>query len=67
MPTSAAARESARPDWRPVINDASYAANVTNEGGYGGTYRFLKNVVGMWIAQQRRAMARRRNRSTATT
>jgi len=40
---------------RPVINDASYAANVTNEGGYGGTYRFLKNVVGMWIAQQCRA------------
>lgn len=40
---------------RPVINDASYEANVTNEGGYAGTYRFLKNVVGMWIAQQCRA------------
>ena len=40
---------------RPVINDASYRANVTNEGGFGGTYRFLKNVVGMWIAQQCRA------------
>ncbi|MCZ2095554.1 MAG: rhamnulokinase [Anaerolineae bacterium] len=39
----------------PVINDASYQANVTNEGGYGGTYRFLKNVVGLWIAQQCRA------------
>ncbi|NLX10930.1 MAG: rhamnulokinase [Chloroflexi bacterium] len=39
----------------PVINDASYAANVTNEGGAEGTYRFLKNVVGLWIVQQCRA------------
>src|SRR5690606_34674274 len=39
----------------PVITDASYQANFTNEGGYGGTYRFLKNVVGLWIAQQCRA------------
>jgi len=39
----------------PVINDASYAANVTNEGGYPNTYRFLKNVIGLWIAQQCRA------------
>ncbi len=39
----------------PVINDASYQANVTNEGGYGGTYRFLKNVVGLGIAQHCRA------------
>ncbi len=39
----------------PVINDASYAANVTNEGGVNGTFRFLKNVVGLWIAQQCRA------------
>ena len=39
----------------PVINDASYAANVTNEGGANGTFRFLKNVMGLWIAQQCRA------------
>lgn len=39
----------------PVINDQSYAANVTNEGGVGGTFRLLKNVVGLWIAQQCRA------------
>ncbi len=39
----------------PVINDASYAANVTNEGGAYGTFRFLKNVMGLWIAQQCRA------------
>ncbi len=36
----------------PVIDDRSYAANVTNEGGVGGTYRLLKNVMGLWLAQQ---------------
>jgi len=39
----------------PVINDASYAANVTNEGGAGGKFRLLKNVMGLWLAQQCRA------------
>lgn len=39
----------------PVITDATYHANVTNEGGAYGTFRFLKNVVGLWIAQQCRA------------
>ncbi|MCL4834903.1 MAG: rhamnulokinase [Caldilineaceae bacterium] len=39
----------------PVINDASLAANVTNEGGVYGTYRLLKNVMGLWIVQQCRA------------
>jgi len=39
----------------PVINEAAYAANVTNEGGAYGTFRLLKNVMGLWIAQQCRA------------
>jgi rhamnulokinase len=39
----------------PVINETSYQANVTNEGGAYGTFRFLKNVMGLWIAQQCRA------------
>jgi len=38
----------------PLINDASYGANVTNEGGVGGTFRLLKNVQGLWLAQQSR-------------
>ena len=25
--------------------------NFTNEGGYGGTYRFLKNIMGLWMIQ----------------
>lgn len=37
---------------KPVINDATYAANLTNEGGYDGTFRLLKNIMGLWIAQQ---------------
>lgn len=35
-----------------IINDAAYAANITNEGGLNGTYRLLKNVMGLWILQQ---------------
>ncbi len=38
-----------------VINDASYEANLTNEGGVEGTFRLLKNVMGLWLAQQCRA------------
>ena len=39
----------------PVINDEAYAANLTNEGGVNGTFRLLKNVMGLWLAQQCRA------------
>jgi len=35
----------------PVISPASLAANFTNEGGVGGTIRFLKNVSGLWLVQ----------------
>lgn len=35
----------------PVISPASQAANFTNEGGVGGTIRFLKNVSGLWLVQ----------------
>ncbi|NLG28173.1 MAG: rhamnulokinase [Chloroflexi bacterium] len=36
----------------PVINAQSLAFNVTNEGGVCGTYRLLKNIMGLWIVQQ---------------
>jgi rhamnulokinase len=26
--------------------------NLTNEGGFGGTYRLLKNIMGLWLVQQ---------------
>ena len=37
------------------INDEALKANVTNEGGVYGTYRLLKNLIGLWIVQQCRA------------
>jgi rhamnulokinase len=42
----------------PIITPASLAGNVTNEGGVAGTFRFLKNVAGLWLVQEcRRAWA----------
>jgi rhamnulokinase len=35
----------------PVINQKSREANFTNEGGYGFRFRFLKNIMGLWIIQ----------------
>jgi rhamnulokinase len=43
----------------PLINDAARAANFTNEVGYGGSIRFLKNIIGLWLLQEcRRTWAR---------
>lgn len=36
----------------PLINEDVRRLNYTNEVGYGGTTRFLKNVVGMWLLQE---------------
>jgi rhamnulokinase len=36
----------------PLINDESFAANLTNEGGIDNTVRLLKNVNGMWLVHQ---------------
>jgi len=36
----------------PVINEKSLAFNITNEGGIGGTFRFLKNIDGLWLVQE---------------
>jgi rhamnulokinase len=40
---------------KPILTPEALAANVTNEGGVYGTYRLLKNVMGLWILQQCRA------------
>jgi rhamnulokinase len=43
----------------PIINEQSLAFDFTNEGGVGGTFRFLKNIAGLWLAQEcRRTWAR---------
>lgn len=36
----------------PVINEATYYLNYTNEGGINGTTRLLKNIMGLWILQE---------------
>jgi rhamnulokinase len=36
----------------PLINDATLNANLTNEGGVAGTFRLLKNVMGLWLVQE---------------
>ncbi|MBE6675288.1 MAG: rhamnulokinase [Clostridia bacterium] len=43
----------------PLINDATRAANLTNEGGAMGTIRFLKNIMGLWIIQESRRQWKR--------
>lgn len=37
---------------KPLINDATYKANMTNEGSVEGNFRFLKNVMGLWLEQE---------------
>jgi rhamnulokinase len=36
----------------PVINEKSLKRNYTNEGGVGGSIRFLKNIMGLWLVQE---------------
>ena len=38
----------------PYINEMSARYNLTNEGGYNDTYRFLKNIMGLWLIQESR-------------
>jgi len=37
---------------KPLLGDEALRENFTNEIGYGGTIRFLKNIVGLWIVQE---------------
>lgn len=36
----------------PLVSEKTLAMNYTNEGGVGGTTRFLKNIMGMWLIQE---------------
>ncbi|MHB1426310.1 MAG: rhamnulokinase [Gemmataceae bacterium] len=43
----------------PLVGESALQANFTNEGGIGGTTRFLKNIMGLWLVQEcRRAWER---------
>lgn len=35
----------------PDCSEGSCARNLTNEGGYNGTIRYLKNIMGLWMIQ----------------
>lgn len=35
-----------------VTSEAAQRANFTNEGGYDHRFRFLKNIMGLWMVQQ---------------
>ena len=45
----------------PILTEEALAANVTNEGGVEGTWRVLKNVMGLWIVQRTRQAFSDRN------
>jgi rhamnulokinase len=36
----------------PIITARSLAGNFTNEGGAGERFRFLKNIMGLWLVQE---------------
>lgn len=36
----------------PIINESCRELNFTNEIGYGGSVRLLKNIIGLWLIQE---------------
>jgi rhamnulokinase len=36
----------------PLVDERTFAANLTNEGGVAGTFRLLKNVTGLWLLHE---------------
>ncbi len=36
----------------PIVSDEAMAMNLTNEIGYGGKVRLLKNIMGLWLVQE---------------
>lgn len=38
----------------PVVSKKGLASSYTNEGGYGGSIRFLTNIMGLWLIQESR-------------
>ncbi len=37
---------------QPIIDDRTFAANLTNEGGVAGRVRLLRNVTGLWLLHE---------------
>lgn len=47
---------------QPIINEQSRALNFTNEGGVGGAFRVLRNIMGLWLVQECRRTWEREGR-----
>jgi rhamnulokinase len=47
----------------PLVNEQVLKHNFTNEGGVGGTIRFLKNIMGLWLVQECRRVWEREGKS----
>ena len=43
----------------PILTAQAAELNFTNEGGYDGTIRFLKNIMGLWLIQESRRQWKR--------
>jgi rhamnulokinase len=37
---------------QPIVNDATYRENLTNEGGVEGSFRVLRNIAGLWLLNE---------------
>ena len=37
---------------QPIINETTRELNFTNEGGVAGTFRVLRNIMGLWLVQE---------------
>ena len=37
---------------KPIVTDRALTLNFTNEGGVEDTFRFLKNIMGLWLVQE---------------
>lgn len=48
---------------KAIVTPRALELNVTNEGGIDGTYRLLKNIMGMWLIQECRRSFERKGKS----
>ncbi|MBP6962824.1 MAG: rhamnulokinase [Armatimonadetes bacterium] len=52
---------------QPIINDKTRELNFTNEGGVGGMFRVLRNIMGLWLVQECRRTWGREGREYSYT
>ena len=50
---------------KPIINDATFELNYTNEGGFGKSVRLLKTIMGLWINQECRRYWQKRGENVS--